>query len=242
MQKETLLRAENLARKYRRGPLETWGLRDASLEVRPDEFICIIGPSGSGKSTLLHLLACLDRPSKGRLWFRDIDVTELPDTRLALIRNRFIGVVFQAYNLLPGLNAWRNVALPLVYMGVPRGERKRRALEALDKVGLLDRANHHPYELSGGEEQRVAIARAIVTRPVLLLADEPTGNLDTKSQNEFMSIVRTLRQAGTSIVMVTHNPSLAEQADRTLVMLDGRLGERPGSMKTTAEAVNHSAG
>lgn len=223
MQKETLLRAENLARKYRRGSLETWALRDASLEVGRDEFICVIGPSGSGKSTLLHLLACLDRPSAGRLWFRDIDVAGLPDSRLALIRNRFIGIVFQAYNLLPGMNAWRNVALPLVYMGVPRGERKQRALEALAKVGLLDRAHHHPYELSGGEEQRVAIARAIVTRPALLLADEPTGNLDTNAQDEFMSTARALKQDGTSIVMVTHNPVLAEQADRTMVMLDGRL-------------------
>ncbi|MEW6228344.1 MAG: ABC transporter ATP-binding protein [Bacillota bacterium] len=228
MQDETLLRAENLARKYRRGALETWGLRDASLEVRRGEFVSIVGPSGSGKSTLLHLLACLDRPSSGRLWFRDIDVTGLPDSRLALIRNRFIGVVFQAYNLLPGMNAWRNVALPLVYMGVPRGERKRRAFEALEKVGLGTRVNHYPYELSGGEEQRVAVARAIVTRPVLLLADEPTGNLDTNSQSEFMEVVRALREAGTSIVMVTHNSSLAEQADRTLLMLDGRLGEVPG--------------
>jgi len=228
MQDETLLRTDSLSRKYRRGRLEIWGLRAASLEVRRGEFVSIVGPSGSGKSTLLHLLACLDRPSSGRLWFRDIEVGGLPDSRLALIRNRFIGVVFQAYNLLPGMNAWRNVALPLAYMGVPRVERRRRAFGALEKVGLGNRANHHPYELSGGEEQRVAIARAIVTEPVLLLADEPTGNLDTRAQHEFMEVVQSLRGAGTSIVMVTHNSALAEQADRTLLMLDGRLGEGPG--------------
>jgi len=223
MKEDPVLRAVGLSKSYRRGPSEVWALREASLEVRHGEFVSIVGPSGSGKSTLLHLLACLDRPTSGRYWFRGTEVDELPDSRLALIRNRFIGIVFQAYNLLPGLMAWQNVALPLIYAGIPRSERRRRALRALERVGLAHRSEHRPSQLSGGEEQRVAIARAIVTEPALLLADEPTGNLDTASQDEFMRVLGSLRGTGMSIVMVTHNPALAAQADRRLSMLDGRL-------------------
>ncbi len=152
-----------------------------------------------------------------------MNVETLPDTRLALIRNRFIGLVFQAYNLLPTLTAWQNVALPLSYAGVPRRERRRRALAVLERVGLADRADHHPFEMSGGEEQRVAIARALVTEPELLLADEPTGNLDTKAQEAFMENIMSLRGSGMTVVMVTHNPELAERADRGMVLVDGFL-------------------
>jgi len=200
-----------------------WALRECSLTIRRGEFVAVIGPSGSGKSTLLHILACLDRPTGGRYLLRGVDVSELPDGRLALIRNRFLGMVFQSFNLLPTLRAWQNVALPLSYRGVPKAERRRRALEMLERVGLAERATHYPFELSGGEEQRVAIARALVTEPELLLADEPTGNLDSRAQEEFMSIMAQLRQAGTTIVMVTHNPDLAERADRVVRMRDGCL-------------------
>lgn len=218
-----LLRAEGLSRRYQRGRSEVWALREATLEIGSGEFVSIVGPSGSGKSTLLHLLACLDRPTTGRYWFRETELGGLPDSRLALIRNRFIGIVFQSFNLLPGLSAWQNVALPLNYAGVPRTLRRRKALEALERVGLAHRSEHRPHELSGGEEQRVAIARALVTEPVLFLADEPTGNLDTASQDEFMGIVHSLRGTAVSVCMVTHNPALAEQADRCFHMLDGCL-------------------
>jgi putative ABC transport system ATP-binding protein len=225
VESDLLLEAENLSKAYRRGPRQVTALRSATLAVRRGEFLSIIGPSGSGKSTLLHLLACLERPTSGTYVFRGQKVWELPESRLALIRNRYIGLVFQAYNLLPTLTALRNVALPLVYSGVQRRERARRALEALDRVGLRERAAHYPFELSGGEEQRVAIARALVTRPELLLADEPTGNLDTKAQEEFMTTVASLRQEGRTIIMVTHNSALAERADRRLTIVDGYLGE-----------------
>jgi len=200
-----------------------WALFDCDVSVESGEFVAVTGPSGSGKSTLLHLLACLDQPTKGSYLLRGVDVAELSDGRLALIRNRFIGIVFQAFNLLPNLRAWQNVALPMAYRGVSRRERRRRAMAALERVGLADRAGHYPFELSGGEEQRVAIARAIVNEPELLLADEPTGNLDTRAQEEFMAVVDDLRRDGRTIVMVTHNPSLADRADRTVRLQDGRL-------------------
>jgi len=222
---DVLVRAEGLAKSYRRRTVEVHALREASLTVRCGEFVAVTGPSGSGKSTLMHLLACLERPTSGAYSFRGQDVQALPDGRLAVIRNRFIALVFQAYNLLPGLRAWQNVALPLVYAGVSTRERKRRATEALQKIGLAHRVDHYPFELSGGEEQRVAIARALVTNPALLLADEPTGNLDTTAQEEFMGTVAALRQAGTTIIMVTHNPDLAARADRQLCILDGVLRE-----------------
>lgn len=213
----------NLSRTYRCGTREVWALRACDMVVRRGEFVSITGPSGSGKSTLLHLLACLDRPTGGSYLLRGVDVAGLNDTRLSLIRNRFIGVIFQAFNLLPALRAWQNVALPLSYRGLTRRERQRRALGALEQVGLAARADHYPFELSGGEEQRVAIARAFVTEPELLLADEPTGNLDSRSQEDFMSVLQGMRRSGMTTIMVTHNPDLARRADRVLRMLDGRL-------------------
>lgn len=218
-----IVQTRGLGRCYRRGAHEVWALFDCDVSVESGEFVAVTGPSGSGKSTLLHLLACLDQPTKGSYLLRGVDVAELSDGRLALIRNRFIGIVFQAFNLLPNLRAWQNVALPMAYRGVSRRERRRRAMAALERVGLADRAGHYPFELSGGEEQRVAIARAIVNEPELLLADEPTGNLDTRAQEEFMAVVDDLRRDGRTIVMVTHNPSLADRADRTVRLQDGRL-------------------
>lgn len=224
-----IVETRGLSRCYRRGPHEVWALRDCDLTVRHGEFVSITGPSGSGKSTLLHLLGCLDHPTKGTYLLQGVNVAELSESRLALIRNHVIGVVFQAYNLLPTLRAWQNVALPLAYRGVGRRERRRRALAALEKVGLADRAEHYPFELSGGEEQRVAIARAIVTEPKLLLADEPTGNLDSRAEERFMDIITDLHREGRTIIMVTHNASLARRADRVLAMRDGRLDASAGA-------------
>ncbi len=224
-----IVETKGLSRCYRRGPYEVWALRDCDLTVRHGEFVSITGPSGSGKSTLLHLLGCLDQPTKGTYLLQGVNVAELSESRLAFIRNHVIGVVFQAYNLLPTLRAWQNVALPLAYRGVGRRERRRRALAALEKVGLADRAEHYPFELSGGEEQRVAIARAIVTEPKLLLADEPTGNLDSRAEERFMDIITDLHREGRTIIMVTHNASLARRADRVLAMRDGRLDASAGA-------------
>ncbi|HCJ11051.1 MAG TPA: hypothetical protein DHW14_07795 [Clostridiales bacterium] len=224
-----MVETKGLSRCYRRGPYEVWALRDCDLTVRHGEFVSITGPSGSGKSTLLHLLGCLDQPTKGTYLLQGVNVAELSESRLAFIRNHVIGVVFQAYNLLPTLRAWQNVALPLAYRGVGRRERRRRALAALEKVGLADRAEHYPFELSGGEEQRVAIARAIVTEPKLLLADEPTGNLDSRAEERFMDIITDLHREGRTIIMVTHNASLARRADRVLAMRDGRLDASAGA-------------
>jgi len=224
-----IVETKGLSRCYRRGPHEVWALRDCDLTVRHGEFVSITGPSGSGKSTLLHLLGCLDQPTKGTYLLQGVNVAELSESRLAFIRNHVIGVVFQAYNLLPTLRAWQNVALPLAYRGVGRRERRRRALAALEKVGLADRAEHYPFELSGGEEQRVAIARAIVTEPKLLLADEPTGNLDSRAEERFMDIITDLHREGRTIIMVTHNASLARRADRVLAMRDGRLDASAGA-------------
>ena len=227
---ENIVETKGFSRCYRRGQHEVWALRDCDLGVRRGEFVSITGPSGSGKSTLLHLLACLDQPTSGAYLLRGVNVAELSDTRLALIRNRFIGIVFQAFNLLPTLRAWQNVALPLSYRGLARRERRRQADAALERVGLAARADHYPFELSGGEEQRVAIARAIVTEPELLLADEPTGNLDSRAQEEFMAVVEDLRREGKTIIMVTHNADLARRADRTVAMQDGRLCTEPAGV------------
>jgi len=225
MKDALVLQVEGLSKKYTKGRADVWALRSATLNIGPGEFVSITGPSGSGKSTLLHVLGCLERPTAGVYRFRGQDVSQLPDSRLALIRNRYISLIFQSYNLLPTLRAWQNVALPLVYTGVARSVRKRRALEVLERVGLAHRSSHYPFEMSGGEEQRVAIARAMITEPQLLLADEPTGNLDTKTQEEFMGLIFGLKAAGTTIIMVTHNEDLACRADRRLHILDGQLGE-----------------
>jgi putative ABC transport system ATP-binding protein len=198
-------------------------LRGVSLEVSERELVAIVGPSGSGKSTLLNVIGCLDRPTSGQYLLEGIDVGEKSDNELAHIRNTKMGFVFQSFNLLPKLPAWKNVAIPLLYAGVPPDERKDKAMEMLGRVGLQARADHAPSELSGGEQQRVAIARALVNNPSIILADEPTGNLDTKSGMEIMDIFVRLNNEGATIVMVTHEKSLTDAASRIVTIRDGEM-------------------
>lgn len=198
-------------------------LQGVSLEIYPGEFVAIMGPSGSGKSTFLNLLGCLDRPTQGEYWLVGNLVSRLSNDRLANIRNRLIGFVFQGFNLLGRATALSNVALPLVYVGLSRRERERRARKVLQLVGLEERINHHPWELSGGQQQRVAIARALVNGPVLLLADEPTGNLDSRTGVEIMGVLQALNAQGLTIVLVTHDPNIAQYARRQVIFLDGRI-------------------
>ena len=208
---------------YRSGRLEVDALREVDLEVRDGDFLAIVGPSGSGKSTLMNLLGCLDRPTSGTYRLTGENVAELDDDALARLRNRTIGFVFQSFNLLPRTTALENVAMPLLYAGVSRSERTRRAREALDRLGLSDRMDHQPSELSGGQQQRVAIARALVTEPAILLADEPTGNLDSKSGADVLALLHELNDAGTTVVLITHDADVADAAKRSVHVRDGRL-------------------
>jgi len=196
-------------------------LKGIDLEVSEREFVAIMGPSGSGKSTLLNIIGCLDRPTEGRYLFMGIDINSKTDNELAEIRNKKIGFVFQSFNLLPRLPAWKNVEMPLIYSGVKQKDRRQRAFEMLERVGLLERAEHRPSELSGGEQQRVAIARALINNPVVILADEPTGNLDTRSGKEIMEIFRRLNEEGVTIIMVTHEMDIASVARRIVTIRDG---------------------
>lgn len=198
-------------------------LSDATFAVHKGEFVAITGPSGSGKSTLLHLIGLLDRPSRGKIFVDGIEIGDLKDNELAKLRNQKLGFVFQQFNLLAKTPAIRNVELPLVYRGVAGKERYEMAKKELDAVGLGDRLGNKPSQLSGGQQQRVAIARALVTNPSLLLADEPTGNLDTKSGIEIMKLFEDLHKKGVTIILVTHNPEIAEQADRQIIIRDGKI-------------------
>ena len=218
-----LIRTENLARRYRMGGETIEALRGVDLVVRRGEYAAIMGPSGCGKSTLMNIVGCLDTPDDGRYWLDGEPVWNLGDRELAKVRNRAIGFVFQSFALLPRATALQNVELPLVYAHVPRRERLRRAAEVLERVGLSGRAKHRPAELSGGQRQRVAIARALVTNPSLLLADEPTGNLDTATGEEILALFDDIHRAGNSVIIVTHDAGVAARADRVLRMLDGRI-------------------
>jgi putative ABC transport system ATP-binding protein len=213
----------HVAKVYATGDLSVAALQGVSLRIDPNEYVAVVGPSGSGKSTLMHIIGCLDVPSAGAYRLVGHDVAELDEDRLAEVRNRFIGFVFQQFNLLGEMPAWRNVELPLVYAGVAPVERRERALDALAKVGLADRAEHRPGELSGGQQQRVAIARALVTEPALLLADEPTGNLDSASTTDVLALLDELHGEGRTIVLITHEHDVAQRAQRIVRIHDGQV-------------------
>ncbi len=222
-----IIRLEEISRLYVTGPTEVRALDRVSLAIPRGAFIALMGPSGSGKSTLLNVLGCLDSPTAGRYLLDGEAVNGLSEQRLADIRQRKIGFIFQSYHLVPRMSAARNVELPLILAGVEPAERRRRVAEALAATGLGTRASHRPDQLSGGERQRVAIARAVVTRPSLLLADEPTGNLDSHTGDEIVALLQSLHRAGLTIVMVTHDPRVAAKAERLLTMRDGRLESGP---------------
>jgi len=218
-----ILRVEKLTRTYRMGGETVAALAGIDLSIDQNEYVAIMGPSGSGKSTLMNILGCLDTPTSGSYWLNGQQVSKMSDVELARVRNREIGFVFQTFNLLARATALKNVELPLVYAGVRAKERHQRATEALQKVGLEGRMDHRPNELSGGQRQRVAVARALVTRPSLLLADEPTGNLDSKTGEEVMRMFEQLHEGGQTIIVVTHDPEIAEHAQRKVVLKDGHI-------------------
>jgi putative ABC transport system ATP-binding protein len=220
---DALISLDHVSRVYSMGHMEVPALIDISLEVHPGEFVAILGPSGSGKTTMMNLLGCLDRPTAGEYRLAGTPVAELDDDGLARLRSRTIGFVFQSYNLLPRTTALDNVATPLLYQGVSRSERAARAKAALERLGLGDRIHHEPSELSGGQQQRVAVARALVTEPALILADEPTGNLDSHSGVEVMAILHELNAAGRTIVLITHDADVAAAAGRQIHLRDGRV-------------------
>jgi len=222
---ESLIELKDIVKTYKVGAEEVHALRGVNLLIRPNEYISIMGPSGSGKSTLMNIIGCLDTPTSGRYELENVPVHEMDDNQLAEIRNRKIGFVFQTFNLLPRANALHNVELPLIYSGVPTAKRKILAEAAIERVGLSDRKNHKPNELSGGQRQRVAIARALVNNPSLILADEPTGNLDSTTGEEIMQIFRSLHAAGNTVVLITHEREVAEQANRIVHIRDGNIAE-----------------
>ncbi len=218
-----IIRIRDLTREYLMGTERILALCGVTLDIQRNEYVAIMGPSGSGKSTMMNMLGCLDTPTAGEYWLNGEEVSRLTDDALARVRNREIGFVFQTFNLLPRATALHNVELPLVYAGVRGRERRERAAAALERVGLANRMDHRPNELSGGQRQRVAIARALVNQPSILLADEPTGNLDSVTSEEIMAVFEALHAAGQTVIMVTHEPDIAARADRRIVLRDGRI-------------------
>jgi len=232
---DLVIQMRDLARSYVMGAETVNALRGVTLEIRRNEYVAIMGPSGSGKSTLMNLVGCLDTPTAGEYWLNGQEVSRMPDDALARVRNREIGFVFQTFNLLPRASALQNVELPLVYGGVPSRERRERAKTALSRVGLGDRMQHRPNELSGGQRQRVAIARALVNQPAILLADEPTGNLDSTTSEEIMRVFEGLHTQGQTIIMVTHESDIAAHAARIITLRDGRVAsDTPSPRKAAA--------
>jgi putative ABC transport system ATP-binding protein len=223
MTETPVMQLDDVTKVYSLGDVEVHALRGVSMTIDEGEFVAIIGPSGSGKSTLMHILGCLDVPTSGRYRIAGHDVSSFDENLLADVRNLFLGFVFQQFNLLAYLPAWRNVELPLVYGGVAPAERRERAQAALERVGLAERADHRPAEMSGGQQQRVAIARALATEPAVILADEPTGNLDSTSAADVLSLLRQLNQEGRTIVLITHERDIAETAGRIVEIRDGLI-------------------
>ena len=219
----TLIRLENLQKAYPTSAGAIYALRDITLRVEEGEFLAVVGQSGSGKSTLMNILGCLDTPTSGRYWLREEDVSRLSDDEQSVIRGRTIGFVFQGFHLIPGLDALENVELPLLYRGMGRDERRRLAADSLEQVGLGNRLHHRPGEMSGGQQQLVAIARAIAAKPPIILADEPTGNLDSRSGREVMALLHALHREGHTVILITHDPAIASEANRRICIHDGEI-------------------
>lgn len=218
-----LIEIKNLTKDYLMGEIQVPALKGIDLQIKKNEYVAIMGPSGSGKSTLMNVLGCLDTPTSGEYLFNQVNVSTLSDDQLSAMRNREIGFIFQSFNLLPRMSSLHNVELPLMYAGVNKIERRERAIKALERVGLADRMMHKPVELSGGQRQRVAIARALVTNPGILLADEPTGALDSKTGEEIMELFDQLQAEGNTIILITHEKEIAEYAHRTIYLKDGLI-------------------
>jgi putative ABC transport system ATP-binding protein len=223
--RERVIELDRVTKVYRTGSISVAALRGVNLTVEEGEYVAIIGPSGSGKSTLMHILGCLDIPTSGDYHLAGEDVSHMSETALAEVRNRRIGFVFQQFNLLASMAAWQNVELPLIYAGVSRAERKERSMDALARVGLAGRVHHRPGELSGGQQQRVAVARALVTEPDLILADEPTGNLDSVSAADVLRLMSELHESGSTLLLITHDVEVASAANRVVGIRDGLLTE-----------------